>query len=81
MTPEERKEFISDITIALQGTHHTCLTDDEQRWVKLAIESEGQRALVRKAIIEKTLSSLLWSAIVGLGYIFIGWASNHGYKQ
>ena len=56
------------------------LSADESRWVKLAIEKESQSIALRKAIIEKSLTSLVWSAIVGLGYIVLAWATSKGFR-
>ena len=47
-----------------------CLNPDEQRWVRLAIEKEGRRAALARAIIEKSLAGLLWAAIAGAGLAF-----------
>lgn len=81
MTPQERTEFIEDIASALcNRSTDTTLTDDEQRWVRLAIQREAQSIQLRKAIIEKTLGGLVWSAIIGLGYMVLGWATQHGFK-
>lgn len=57
------------------------LSPDEVQWVRLAIKAEAERAALRKAIIEKTLASLAWAAIVGLGYLalhgLIDFFNNH----
>jgi len=42
------------------------LSDDEIKWVRLAIEAEAKRAAFRKAVIEKTFIGLLSSAAIGL---------------
>ena len=42
------------------------LSDDEVKWVRLAIEAEAKRAAFRKAVIEKTFIGLLSSAAIGL---------------
>ena len=42
------------------------LSDDEVKWVRLAIEAEAKRAAFRKAVIEKTFLGLLSSAAIGL---------------
>ena len=42
------------------------LSDDEVKWVRLAIEAEARRAAFRKAVIEKTFLGLLSSAAIGL---------------
>lgn len=79
MTPEERAEFIADVAAAIQAVP-AALTDDEQRWVRMAIQKEAQSIELRKAIIEKTLAGLAWSAIVGVGYLIVDFAKNHGFK-
>ena len=81
MTPQEREEFIHDIAAAIRiRATDTTLTDDEQRWVRLAIKKEAQSIALRQAVIEKTLAGLVWAAVVGLGVILLGWAGQHGYK-
>jgi len=42
------------------------LSDDEVKWVRLAIEAEAKRAAFRKAVIEKTFIGLMSSAAIGL---------------
>jgi len=81
MTPEERAEFAAEIAAAIRiRSTDTGLSEEEQRWVKLAIQAEVQRIEFRKKVIEKTLTSLIWSGVVALGYMILGWATNHGYK-
>jgi hypothetical protein len=81
MTPEERTEFAAEIAAAIRiRSTDTGLSDEEQRWVRLAIQAEVQRIEFRRTVIEKTLLGLIWAGVVGLGYIFLGWATNHGYK-
>jgi hypothetical protein len=46
----------------------------------MAIQKEAQSIELRKAVIEKTLSGLAWSAVVGFGYVVLNWATTHGYK-
>jgi len=78
MTPEDRAQLIDDITHAIKGA--TTLTEDEHRWVKMAIQKEAQAIELRRAIIEKTLTGLVWFALVGLGSAIVSWATQHGYK-
>ena len=78
MSPEDRAILISDITDAIKGA--STLTDDEHRWVKMAIQKEAQSIELRKAIIEKTITGLIWLCILGIGSVFLGWATQHGYK-
>jgi hypothetical protein len=81
MTPEERAEFAAEIAAAIRiRSTDAGLSEEEQRWVKLAIQAEAQRIEFRKKVIEKTLLSLIWAGVVGIGYIVLGWATNHGYK-
>lgn len=49
------------------------LSDDEVQWVRMAIKAEADRAALRKAIIEKSLSGLVWICIVGAG----GWIADY----
>ena len=79
MTPQEREQFIQDVAIAIRS-HAPVLSDDELRWVRLAIQREAQSVDLRKAIIEKTLAGLAWALVVGAFYILKEWASAHGYK-
>jgi hypothetical protein len=81
MTPEERAELAAEIAAAIRiRSTDAGLSEEEQRWVKLAIQAEAQRIEFRKKVIEKTLLSLIWAGMVGLGYIVLVWATNHGYK-
>ena len=81
MTPEERADLAAEIAAAIRiRSTDAGLSEEEQRWVKLAIQAEAQRIEFRKKVIEKTLLSLIWAGVVGMGYIVLGWATNHGYK-
>lgn len=79
MTPSERAEFIADVAAAIQAVPAT-LSDDEQRWVRMAIQKEAQSIELRKAIIEKTLGGLVWAMLLGLGYLVVDFFKNHGFK-
>lgn len=80
MTPQERADLIADLKDALSSApvHH--LTPEEAQWVRLAIEAQAERAKLRKAIIEKSLGSLVWFGIVGIGYIFLDFLRSHGLR-
>lgn len=81
MTLEERDQLIAAIAAAVrQRATDTNLSDDEQRWVRMAIKKEAQSIALRQAIIEKSLTGLVWAAIVGIGAMFLQWATAHGYK-
>jgi hypothetical protein len=77
MSPEERAEFIAELTAVFQDSG---LSADEVRWVKLAIHKQEQSIALRQAVIEKTFAGLVWSAIIGLGYIMVDFLRNHGLK-
>ena len=82
MDKNEREELINDIANAIRSrTTDINLTHEEQTWVRLAIQREAQSIRLRQAIIEKTLSGLLWSMIAGAGLVFLDWAKSHGFKS
>jgi hypothetical protein len=75
------EHLVNSIITALKVHYQPpCLTEEEQQWVRLAIEDQKDRAKMRKAIIEKSLAGLVWSALVGLGYMFIDYLKAHGFK-
>jgi hypothetical protein len=78
MNQSERAELIADIAEAIKASSK--LSDDEVRWVKLAIHKQEQSIKLRQAIIEKTLGGLVWAALAGLAYLLIDFAKNHGFK-
>lgn len=78
MNQLERAEFIADITAAIKAA--SSLSDEEVRWVKLAIERQEQSIKLRQAVIEKTLGGLVWAALVALAYIVFDFLKNHGFK-
>lgn len=80
MNPEERAQLIADITAALKAAQTNELTDDERQWVRLAIEAEARKIRFRDAVIEKSLAGLVWSGILGIGYILLDFLKNHGFK-
>ncbi len=81
MTPQERAEFVSDIAQAIRSrSTDTTLNDDEVRALKLLIKRQEQSIALRQSIIDKSITSLVWSGIIGMGYILLGWATQHGYK-
>lgn len=79
MTPEERAEFVKDIALAIESRRQP-LTDDEERWVRLAIEREAKSAVFRDAIVSKTIGGLIWLALLGLGAVLFDYMKMHGWK-
>jgi hypothetical protein len=53
------------------------LSPDEVHWVRMAIQAEAERAQLRKAIIEKSLTSLVWMAICGVGILMWSGFKDH----
>ena len=53
----------------LEAVEHHPLTDEEIQWVRMAIKAEAERAQLRKAIIEKSLTGLVWMALCGIGVL------------
>lgn len=81
MTPDERSELVADITKALKESHITPqLSDEELQWVRLAIKREAQSLELRQAVIEKTITGLIWFLLCALGYVIVDFAKNHGFK-
>jgi hypothetical protein len=78
MNSSERAELVADIAAAIKAS--AVLSEEEARWVRLAIERQEQSIKLRQAIIEKTLSGLVWAALIGLGYLLFDFAKNHGFK-
>lgn len=51
--------------------------DGHRRYHQQLIASGEQRLKLRQAIIEKTLTSLVWAAMVGLAFAVWEWAKAH----
>jgi len=63
-TKSELMELLK--TAVAEAVEHHPLSDEEIQWVRMAIKAEAERAALRKAIIEKTLTGLVWMAVVGV---------------
>lgn len=79
MNPEERALLIAEITEAVKVIP-TVLSDDEQRWVRLAIKKEAQSIAFRTAIIEKSLLGVVAMFGAGVIYIIADFLKNHGFR-
>lgn len=85
--PDDMHEAIRDLSTQVANLRQEIsemvpgtLTEEEHQWVRLAIQREGQSIKLRQAIIEKTLTGLIWAAIVGLGVILLDYLKAHGWK-
>lgn len=75
LTKEELLELVKFAITEAVEVHP--LSPEEVHWVRLAIKAEVERAELRKAIIEKTLTGLVWAMLCGVGVYFIDWFSAH----
>lgn len=81
MTPNERAEFIADIASAIRiRSTDTSLTEEEISYVRLAIQKESQSIKLRQAVIEKTITGLVWMVVMGSGALVASWLNQHGMK-
>ena len=70
---EELKSLLKEVLA--EATHP--LSDDEIKWVRLAIEAEAKKAAFRQAVIDKTFIGLLSSGAIGVIYFCIDAVKNH----
>jgi len=80
LTAEERAELVQELTKALACANTNQLTEEERQWVRLAIEAEGRKIKFRDAVIEKTVTGLVWMALCGIGYMVLDFLKNHGLR-
>jgi len=80
MTADERAQLIADLTVALQAVPKKELTEEEMQWVRLAIAAEARKIKFRDAVIEKSLTGLVWACVIGIGYVFLDFLQNRGLK-
>lgn len=75
LSKEELATLIKEAIEATIQSHP--LTPEEVQWVRLAIEAQAERAALRKAVIEKTFTGLIWAALVTGGGYLVSWFSSH----
>lgn len=76
---DELADKIADaVKTALNGR---ILSAEETQWVQLAIKRESQSIKLRQAIIEKTLTGLIWAGLGLLGLMFMDYLQAHGWKK
>ena len=51
--------------------------EDEHQYIRLAMAREEKRSKLYDAIIEKSLASLVWSCLVGLGFAIWTYLKDH----
>lgn len=72
---EQRAVVMKDVinTAVKDAMPKALLTDEEHRWVRLAIEREAQSIAFRKAVIDKTLLGLIWGVVSVMGtFLYAG---------
>ena len=79
MNADERNQLVLEITTALKE-HVVVLSDDEQRWVQMAIKKEAQTIAFRTAVIEKSLLGVIAMFGATMIYVFVDFLKNHGFK-
>ena len=79
MNPQERALLITEITHAFKE-HAVILSEDELRWVRMAIKKEAQTIAFRTAVIEKSLLGVIAMIGAAMIYVFIDFLKNHGFK-
>lgn len=72
---DELKALLKEVITETVEQHP--LSDDEIKWVRLAIQAEAKKAAFRQAVIDKTFIGLLSSGAIGLVYFIIDAVKNH----
>ena len=84
MTPDEQEQFIDAVTAAVAAAvtadKATMYPPEHSQWVELAIKRQAQSIALRQAIIEKSITGLVWAGIVGLTLVVREWLNAHGLK-
>ena len=75
ITKEELIALLKDVI--KQASEENTLSDEEVKWVRLAIQNEAKKSEYRKAIIEKSLGGLAWAALCGIGYFMLEFFKTH----
>jgi len=75
LTKDELLDLVKEAIKEAVDAHP--LSEEEIRWVRMAIENEARRGEFRKAIIDKTLGGLAWSALCGAGYLALEFIKTH----
>lgn len=75
------RDMHQTVTRAVKDAMPTALlSDDEHRWIQLAIKQKTQSIEFRQSVIDKTLTAFVWALIVGFGIIIKEYLAAHGWK-
>jgi len=66
------QDEVKDLTKSLTTDHNL-----HHEYLRKVLEREARREALHRAIIEKTLLALIWSALVGLGALFWSTFTTH----
>jgi hypothetical protein len=80
LTEEDRTAIAVQLNELLRDAPGLHLSDDEQRWVRMAIKKEAQSIAFRNAVIEKSLGGLVWAGIAFAGYLMLEFLKAKGFK-
>lgn len=67
-TQEDLRISLLVKAVVTESLRESNLSEEEQRWVRLAIKREARIEAFRTAVIEKTLTGIIWAAVVAVGY-------------
>ena len=63
MTKSDLVDLLKEVVKETLESHP--LSDDEVKWVRLAIQAEAKKAAFRQAVIDKTFIGLISSGVLG----------------
>ncbi|MEI7757667.1 MAG: hypothetical protein WCI80_01350 [Bacteroidota bacterium] len=75
MTKDDLVVLLKEVIAEAVESHP--LSDDEVKWVRLAIQAEARKAAFRQAVIDKTFIGLLSSGAIGLCYFIVDSVKTH----
>lgn len=78
-------ELRADLPSQIREALDSCLaahmlSEDERQWVRLAIKRQAQSIKLREAIVEKSITGLVWAGIVGAGTVVYEYLKGHGWR-
>ena len=74
-TKEELLTLLKEVVVEAVEAHP--LSDEEVKWVRMAIQAEANRAAFRKAVIEKTFVGLISAGVLAGGAWVVNFFSEH----
>lgn len=75
ITKDDLKVLLKEVIS--ETVEHNALSDDEVKWVRMAIQAEAKKAAFRQAVIDKTFIGLLSSGVIGLVYFALDAVKSH----